>query len=129
MYKPPSTNNKAENTRRNPNTARGKRGADTAAAAQATQAAATTPQNSNPQINATKYRITMSNCTVSMFPDCKMPKNRRMTPKEKEEELFISKLFKRPPRDFILDHPFYPYVPAPPKGYEHVCVNFDLNYP
>lgn len=54
------------------------------------------------------------------------PKNRRMTPAEKEDELFFARLFKRPLRDYILDKPFYPYVPTPPTG--KPMVNFDLNF-
>lgn len=51
--------------------------------------------------------------------------NRRMTPQEYADELFIAGLFKRPPRHYIKDKPFYPYVPTDCK-----CkVNFDLNYP
>lgn len=53
------------------------------------------------------------------------PKNRRMTPKERELELEVCKLFKRPPRDFIFDKPCYPYVPTDNK----YMVNFDLNPP
>jgi len=52
------------------------------------------------------------------------PKNRLMTPKEMEDELFFAKLFKRHPRRYILDRPFYPYVPQMPKH----MVNFDLNF-
>lgn len=51
--------------------------------------------------------------------------NRRMTPSEYEEELLFAKWFKRPPRNFIKDKPFYPYVP----NVNHCKVNFDLNYP
>lgn len=52
-------------------------------------------------------------------------KNRRMTPKEYEDELQIAKIFGRVPRQFILDKPFYPYVPPVDK----YTVNFDLNFP
>jgi len=60
-----------------------------------------------------------------MFGD-RPPKNRRMTPQEKQDELILAKIFQRPPREYILDHPFYPYVPTPPEKY---MVNFDLNPP
>lgn len=50
-----------------------------------------------------------------------------MTPQEREEELLIASIFKRPPRDFILDRPTYPYVPKP--MCEKFMVNFDLNPP
>lgn len=49
-------------------------------------------------------------------------KNRRFTPREFETELELSKIFKRPPRTFIGDPPFYPWlVPEP-------LVNFELNF-
>lgn len=48
--------------------------------------------------------------------------NRRFTPPEFETELFLSKLFKRPPRTFVKDPPFYPWLPPEP------IVNFDLNF-
>ncbi len=51
--------------------------------------------------------------------------NRRMTPSEYEDELFWAKLFRRPPRHYIKDKPFYPYVPTD----NHCKVNFDLNFP
>lgn len=59
-----------------------------------------------------------------LFPPDETP-NRRMTPQEYEEELLLAKLFKRPPRSYIKDKPFYPYVPKN----EQCMVNFDLNYP
>lgn len=55
-----------------------------------------------------------------MFPP--KPKNRRFTAPEFETELWIAKLMKRPPRTFIHDTPFYPYVVPEP------LVNFDLNF-
>lgn len=48
-----------------------------------------------------------------------------MTAKEREWELEVCKVFKRPPRDYIFDLPCYPYV----KPDYTQCVNFDLNYP
>lgn len=51
--------------------------------------------------------------------------NRRMRPDEYETELWLAKLFQRPPNVYIKDKPFYPYVPQHPK----CMVNFDLNYP
>lgn len=47
-----------------------------------------------------------------------------MTPKEREDELIIAKIFARPPRDYILDKPCYPYV----KPDYTKMVNFDLNF-
>lgn len=48
-----------------------------------------------------------------------------MTPKEYAEELEDAKIWRRVPRDFIFDHPTYPWVPQVPK----YTVNFDLNAP
>lgn len=45
-----------------------------------------------------------------------------MTAKEREQEKEIAAIFKRPPRDFILDHPTYPWLPLTP------LANFDLNF-
>lgn len=51
-------------------------------------------------------------------------KNRRFTPWEQQEENELALIFKRPPRYFIKDKPFYPYVI--PNNSE--MVNFDLNF-
>lgn len=57
-----------------------------------------------------------------MFGDKTRKKNRRFTPEEFEVELQLSKIFKRPPRTYVDDPPFYPWlVPEP-------VVNFQLNY-
>lgn len=56
-----------------------------------------------------------------LFPPDK-PKNRRLTPKELQTEYEICGWLKRPPRTFINDPPFYPWLPPEP------VVNFDLNY-
>lgn len=58
--------------------------------------------------------------TVSLFPPQK--KNRRRNAKEWEEELLMSRIWKRPPVPMIYDPPFYPWVPPTP------LVNFDLGY-
>lgn len=60
---------------------------------------------------------------MSLFPE--PVQNRRLTPKEMEDEIEISRIFKRHCRTFLLDKPFYPYVPTVP----YHTVNFDLNYP
>lgn len=52
-------------------------------------------------------------------------KNRRMTPEEYDFELWLAKMFKRPPNVYIKDKPFYPYVP----NKNDCTVNFDLNFP
>lgn len=49
-------------------------------------------------------------------------KNRRFTPPEYELELTMAKNFRRPPRQYFYDPPFYPWLPPEP------VVNFDLNY-
>lgn len=52
-------------------------------------------------------------------------KNRRMTPRERQEELEESKIWGHYPRDYIFDFPFYknmPITPIIPK------LNFDLNF-
>nr|UHS18383.1 MAG: hypothetical protein [Betatorquevirus sp.] len=61
-----------------------------------------------------------------MFNDYK-PKNRRMTPKEFEEELWQASIFKRPPRTMLHDTPFYPWLPVTPLA-NQPFVNFKLNY-
>lgn len=48
-----------------------------------------------------------------------------MTPQERADDLFLARMFKRPTLNYILDKPFYPYVPNLPKK----CVNYDLNTP
>lgn len=59
-----------------------------------------------------------------MFEPPETP-NRRMTPEELQDEYVLASIFKRPPRYFTKDKPFYPYVPT-----NCNCkVNFDLNYP
>lgn len=60
-----------------------------------------------------------------MFPPDKI-KNRRLTPKELEDDLEIARWLKRPPKTYLLDTPFYPWLPPTPKVPR---VNFDLNYP
>lgn len=60
-----------------------------------------------------------------MFGDEPPKKNRRFTVKEYEQELEISRIFHRPPRQYFYDLPFYPYIPPTPKVPK---VNFDLNF-
>lgn len=49
-------------------------------------------------------------------------KNRRLNPKEFADELENAKIWRRPPRQYLLDTPFYPdCVPEP-------LVNFSLNF-
>ncbi len=47
--------------------------------------------------------------------------NRRFTSKEFQEELEDAKIWKRRPRHYIRDHPYYDVIPEP-------LVNFKLNY-
>lgn len=60
-----------------------------------------------------------------MFEPYKTP-NRRLTPKEQEDEKFLCQIFRRPPRHYLHDKPFYPYVPVDPNNRKY-AVNFDLN--
>lgn len=62
-----------------------------------------------------------------MFGDPVKPKNRRLTPKELEEDLILAKIFKRPLRTFINDTPTYPYLPVTPLA-NQPHVNFKLNF-
>lgn len=57
---------------------------------------------------------------VKLFPEKR--KNRRLTPYEMQDELFIAKWLHRPPRTYFDDTPFYPWLPPEP------VVNFKLNY-
>lgn len=50
-----------------------------------------------------------------------------MNSKEFEEELWISRIFKRPPCTMILDPPFYPWLPPEPIVNQPL-VNFSLNF-
>lgn len=56
-----------------------------------------------------------------MFGDTKTT-NRRLTPRELEDEIQTAKAFKRPVRTFLHDKPTYPYFPLTPLS------NFDLKY-
>lgn len=53
------------------------------------------------------------------------PQNRRMTPKELEEEISESKIWGHYVRQYILDRPHYKDMPITPKV---PFVNFDLGY-
>lgn len=55
-------------------------------------------------------------------------KNRRLTSKEFEEELWQAKAFHRPPRTMLLDPPFYPWIPITPLANQTPVVNFHLNF-
>lgn len=65
----------------------------------------------------------MSKIKVKLFDSPK--KNRRMTPKEYENELEDSKIWRRVPRTHIFDKPTYPWCPQDTA----FTVNFDLNAP
>nr|UHS18350.1 MAG: hypothetical protein [Betatorquevirus sp.] len=86
---------------------------------------AKTPQKTHQQTSPPTNNIRIKKCTVQvkLFPE--PPQNRRMTPQEYEDEILTAKIWGRVPRDFIFDHPTYPYVPTVPK----YSVNFDLNAP
>lgn len=53
-----------------------------------------------------------------MFGD-DLTRNRRLTPKELEDELLTCRIWKRRPRYYIRDHPYYDVIPEP-------LVNFKL---
>lgn len=57
-----------------------------------------------------------------MFDD-KTVKNRRMNKYEMEHEKDVAKAFCRPPKKFLLDVPYYPWVDIP-----EPLVNFHLRY-
>ncbi len=61
-------------------------------------------------------------CIKKVFLFDKPTENRRFTPPEYETELQLCKWLNRPPRTYIHDTPFYPWLPPAPK------VIFDLNY-
>ncbi len=54
-------------------------------------------------------------------------KNRRLTPQEFEDDLYIAKWLKRPPRNYLLDKPFYPWLVPEPLANQPI-VNFKLNF-
>lgn len=56
-----------------------------------------------------------------MFGD-DLTKNRRLNPKELEDDLFFARLFHRPVRTFIKDKPTYTICPPTP------LVQFNLNF-
>nr|UHS18218.1 MAG: hypothetical protein [Betatorquevirus sp.] len=58
-------------------------------------------------------------------------KNRRLNAYDLEDEKYLCKIFHRPPRHFLLDHPYYPWLPKHhnKKMYnDNFNVNFDLNF-
>lgn len=70
--------------------------------------------------------------TVNLFEPY-TPKNRRLNHKEMEFEIWLAKMFRRPVCNYLLDKPYYPYLPTTPlanqcKKPETYNVNFDLNF-
>lgn len=65
--------------------------------------------------------IKMIKLKTSIFGD-DLTKNRRLKPKELEDELFLARMFKRPVRSFIRDKPTYNWLPPTP------LVQFNLNF-
>lgn len=63
----------------------------------------------------------MIKLTTNIFGESTV-KNRRLTPQEYADDLELAKLFCRPPRNYLYDLPFYPYLPPTP------IANFDLKY-
>lgn len=60
-----------------------------------------------------------------MFNDPYVYKNRRIQAHEWQTELELCKLMHRPPRAFLHDPPYYPWLPPTPKV---PLVNFDLGF-
>lgn len=54
-------------------------------------------------------------------------KNRRLTPAELQDDLYIAKWLKRPLRTYFNDPPFYPWLVPEPLANQPI-VNFKLNY-
>lgn len=52
-------------------------------------------------------------------------KNRRLHPYEKEWEIWQAKAFHRPPREMLLDTPFYPWIPNQHKVFFDIVSNFN----
>lgn len=61
---------------------------------------------------------------MQLFPTDK-PKNRLLNAQERETDLWLAKIFKRPCTYYTQDVPYYPWLPPTPKVPK---VNFDLNY-
>lgn len=103
----------------------GRRGnIDPGPAQQAAKKAKTPPtQNQPPPQPVSKYTIKTSEIRVELFPTQKP--NRRLTPKEYEEEVADAIIWKRVPRTHLYDKPTYPWVPQ----CSPFTVNFDLNAP
>lgn len=84
------------------------------------------PQTANNvSINETKINFCCVK-KVKLFED-NTKKNRRFTPEEFVTELEIAKWMRRPPRTFINDPPFYPWLPPEPIA-NQPFVNFKLNF-
>nr|UHS18241.1 MAG: hypothetical protein [Gammatorquevirus sp.] len=94
--------------------------ANTSAAHPAAAAAAATAQKKppvppqQPKENTEKYGTTDRN-----------PRIRRFKPGfEEETERELARIFKRPPRTYTCDPPFYPWLPITPK----VCFNLNFKF-
>ena len=60
-----------------------------------------------------------------MFSNPIKKNNKKLTPQERETNIKLTKLFKRPVKTFINDKPFYPWlVPTPKVPFP----NFQLNF-
>lgn len=66
---------------------------------------------------------------INIFGPTK-PKNRRLTPKEQEQEKMDAAIWHRPQRTFLYDLPYYPWVPKDPEKFisEFYKVNFELGF-
>lgn len=79
--------------------------------------------------NSTVKKPVIFQCVkkVQLFENTEKCKNRRFTKDEFVTELEISKWLHRPPRTYVKDPPFYPWLPPEPLVNQPI-VNFDLNY-
>lgn len=62
---------------------------------------------------------------MQLFVTEKCKKNRRFTKSEWETEMEICRWLRRPPRTYVNDSPFYPWLPPEPKVPK---INFDLMF-
>lgn len=105
---------------------RGRRENTTTKENRAPQAQAATPPQATQQTNQTSlFRITKCINKIELFPST--PKNRRYSPIEYKHELDVARAFRRPPKAFVYDPPFYPWLPPEPLV-NLPYVNFRLNF-
>ncbi len=92
----------------------------------AKKAATTQAQNNGNPTTNTKFRIIKSPITINLF-EPPPSKNRRFTATEFQTELELASIFHRPPRTYVKDPPFYPWLPPEPLV-NQPYVTFDLGF-